>query len=403
MNGVSAAACAWRVAGGLILSAAGILNMGLFLKIGSMFVVGLTGMSLGVELKIVMTVLLALVLFYTIMGGMISVVVTDYVQFVVLSIGLLAACGFAVWHVPWPQIIDGVRDIKDEAGFNPFHADSHGATYVVWMVFVGLIASAVWPTAVMRACAAADERVVRRLYVWSSIGFLIRFMVPYFLAICALVYISKDVALAEKFIAKDGSDVADAPLMALPVFLGQILPAGVIGIVAAGMLAAFMSTHDSYLLCWSSVLTQDVVAPCFRRGLSTKVRLVLARLFIFLIGLFLLGWGLWYAPQDQAIWEYMAVTGAIYFNGAFTLLLLGIYWKRASRAGAYAGLLCGCFAVVGLKPVSSKLGLTDLVNAYGATTFSAAVGLITAAAALVMMALVSLVVPDRGKTESGTA
>lgn len=49
--------------------------------------------------------------------------------------------------------------------------------------------------------------------------------------------------------------------MAMPLMLGRILPIGLIGLITAGMLAAFMSTHDSYLLCWSSVITQDVIAP----------------------------------------------------------------------------------------------------------------------------------------------
>ena len=63
-------------------------------------------------------------------------------------------------------------------------------------------------------------------------------------------------------------------LYSLPVFLGRILPAGLIGIITAGMVAAFMSTHDSYLLCWSSVLTQDVVAPLYendQRKMSPEV------------------------------------------------------------------------------------------------------------------------------------
>ncbi|MAE65395.1 MAG: hypothetical protein CMJ18_14075, partial [Phycisphaeraceae bacterium] len=74
-----------RIIGGIMLAFGGILNMGLFLKVGSMFIVGITGMSSeGAALPIVMTVLLVLVLIYTVLGGMISVVITDYIQFVVL-------------------------------------------------------------------------------------------------------------------------------------------------------------------------------------------------------------------------------------------------------------------------------------------------------------------------------
>ena len=83
-----------RVLGGLILAFSGILNMGLFLKAGAIFVMGITNvgitnitsdmqLALGTELKIIMTVLLGCVLLYTALGGMVSVVVLDYIQFVV--------------------------------------------------------------------------------------------------------------------------------------------------------------------------------------------------------------------------------------------------------------------------------------------------------------------------------
>ena len=73
-----------------MLAFGGLLNMGLFLKVGAMFIVGITGMNPdGSALKLVMVGLLVLVLIYTVIGGMISVVITDYIQFVVLSIGIL--------------------------------------------------------------------------------------------------------------------------------------------------------------------------------------------------------------------------------------------------------------------------------------------------------------------------
>ena len=69
-----------QILGGVILAFGGILNMGLFLKVGSMFIVAVTGLSdQGWALPAVMTALLALVLIYTVLGGMISVIVTDYI------------------------------------------------------------------------------------------------------------------------------------------------------------------------------------------------------------------------------------------------------------------------------------------------------------------------------------
>ena len=392
-----------RVLGGIILALAGILNMGLFLKAGSVFVTGLTGMTSAVELKLVMTVLLGLVLLYTILGGMISVVITDYVQFVVLSFGLLATCVFAVHELGWEAIVTTVQELKGVPGFDPFHGGGFGADYVVWMVFLGLISCAVWQTAVMRACAAENTRVVKRLYVWSSVGFMIRFLIPNFLGVCALVYFAGHDTAREYFVnlaelPKEAA--AQRTMQAMPVFLSQVLPVGIIGLIGAGMLAAFMSTHDSYLLCWSSVLTQDVVAPCAGERLSTRARILLTRVFIAVIGVFLLVWSLWY-PLGQDLWDYMAVTGAVYFTGAFALLLFGIYWKRTSRLGAYLALVAGFTAVLGLAPVQKLVALDRLGDALGIAFTGERVGLFTMVLCVVLIVAGSLLYPDKGVPQRG--
>jgi len=344
-----------RILGGIILAFSGILNMGMFLKAGSLFVMGITGMAEAVHLKIIMTVLLGMVLLYTTLGGMVSIVVLDYIQFVILSFGLLAASLLSIRYFGWNNIIETVWQVEKDAGFDPFSSEGFGVPYVVWMFFLGLVSCAVWQTSVIRACSAENTRTVKKLYAWASIGFLMRFLLPYFLGICAFVFAVRHPALRAVLLPDNGAADPQTTLLAMPVFLSQILPAGLIGIIAAGMLAAFMSTHDSYLLCWSSVLTQDVVAPWFRGGLSSNKRVLLTRVFIVAIGIFILVWGLWY-PLGQDLWDYMAISGAIYFAGAIALLVFGLYWKRASKVGAYGALVCGFLAVVGLTPVQNMLG-----------------------------------------------
>ena len=386
-----------RVYGGLLLAGAGVLNMGMFLKAGAIFLTALTGLNDLLYVNLVMTALIALVLVYTILGGMVSVVITDYVQFVVLSFGMLLACGFAVSHLGWTTIVETVTTVHGEAGFDPFHSEGFGASYVVWMIFTaGLVSCAVWQTAVIRACAAESETVVKRLYMWSSIGFMIRFLLPQFLGICALSYLFHHPQGREVFFTADGAvvDNAELTMRAFPLLLGQVLPAGLIGLVGAGMLAAFMSTHDSYLLCWASVFVEDVVAPIAKGRLTTRTRLTLARIAIFLIGFFLLVWSLWY-PLGQDLWDYMAVSGAIYFTGATALLVGGLYWKRASKTGAYLALTAGMLSVLGLEPVQKLVGLERLEGYWGFEITSAHIGLIATIAALVLMVGGSLLVPDR--------
>ncbi len=383
-----------RVLGGLILAVAGILNMGLFLKAGSLFLAALTGLNDPASLKIIMTVMLAAVLVYTVLGGMVSVVLTDYLQFVLLSVSSLLACAIALRHLGWSRLIETVKEVHGEAGFNPFENAGFGPVYILWMIFAaGLVSCAIWPTAVTRALAAESVEVVKRIYLWSSIGFLIRFIIPQFLGICALAFFWNQESLKEIFFTTSGTIVgnSDLTLQATPLLLSQILPPGLIGIFGAGMLAAFMSTHDSYLLCWASVIVQDVVNPMLRKPLSTKNRVFLARIILCLIGVFLLVWGLWY-PLEQDLWDYMAVSGAIYFTGAFALLFLGIYWRKASTFGAYLALLAGTTSLLGLEPVRHILGLGTIL---GREITSAHIGLGAITLSLALMVGGSLLVPDR--------
>ncbi|MDY0165320.1 MAG: sodium:solute symporter family protein [Thermoguttaceae bacterium] len=416
-----------RILGGIMMALGGVLNMGLFLKVGSMFLVGVTGTS-NVEwaLDAVMISLTALVLIYTCLGGMVSVVIADYVQFVVLSFGLLLATVLAACHLGWANIFDTVQQEMGVGGFDPTVAESgFGWEYIIWMGFMGLVSCGIWPTAVARALAMDSPKAVKRQYMYTSVSFLIRFLIPYFWGICAFVFVMQHADLKQLFFPggypapdtlPEGVAAYDN-LYAMPLFLGRILPAGLIGLVTAGMIAAFMSTHDSYLLCWSSVLTQDVVAPLgevWGRPLSSRARVTLTRVLIVVIGLYVLAWGLIYHGEDD-IWDYMAVTGAVYFTGAFALLLGGLYWRRASSTGAFLALLAGLSAILGLSPVQQGLGkvltwlgmLLPVIPGWNAAESpvvisipSARVGLISVGVTVLVMIFGSLLFPDRKEDET---
>lgn len=405
-----------RVLGGVILASAGILNMGVFLKVGAIFVSSLIGIEDVTTVNSIMCVLIGLVLLYTILGGMISVVITDYVQFVVLAFGMILTSILAWRHLGWQSIVATVERIHGEQGFDPFDQGGFGVTYVVWMFFTfGLISCAVWPTAVMRVCSAADSNVVRRLYTWSSVGFMTRVIIPQFLGICALTYLWTTMGADSRFFDADGQIITegDASLQALPVFLSQILPVGIIGLVCAGMLAAFMSTHDSYMLCWAAVYVEDVINPLTDNTLKPKTQLLLTRIIVFFMGLFLLFWSLWY-PLSQDVLDYLAVSGAIYFCGAFAVLLFGLYWPRASAFGAHAAMLTASLAVLGLTPVQEFVRLPECIvtlvdvtgmdsasvlkpagNAVGYIVREDVIGLCTAVTCIAAMVIGSMLVPDR--------
>lgn len=389
-----------RVLGAVMLVAAGVLNMGLFLKAGSMFIVGVTGLaSDGEALKWVMIGLLTLVLAYTTLGGMISVVLTDYVQFVVLSFGLLLATGLAIGKLGWSKIFETVHTEMGVAGFDPtVEGAGFGWSYIFWMIITaGLIGSAVWPTAVARALAMESERAVKKQYCWSSVSFAVRFIIPYFWGISALVFIVATPGggdLRELFFPADGQSGLDN-LYAMPVFMGRLLPPVLLGIVTAGMIAAFMSTHDSYFLTWSSVITQDIVAPLRGQSMSTASRVRLTRILIVVMGGYVLYWSLFYKGRED-IWDYMAVTGGIYFTGAMVVLMMGIYWRGTSSFGALLGLLAGWLMILGLEPVQRAVGLKyqTPTGQWVERLTSPQIGLITVGIAISLTIIGSLLRPD---------
>ena len=368
-----------RILGAILLVMGGVLNMGLFLKVGAIFIQTIFGLEPGGStLILVMFVLLILVLIYTMSGGMISVIVTDYIQYVILSIGLLVAVFYSISTLGWTNLFLSLENlnmpsINSEMAkdiYNPI--SSMGPIYISWQVVLGFVSAVIWPTAITRALSIKNVNMVKYQYTWSSISFLIRFIIPCFLGICAFIYFH-------------GSTGVDNTLALMPKYLYYILPHGMLGIVVAGMLAAFMSTHDSYLLCWSTIITNDIIEPLSNRTLSSKTKIMLTRLIIFILGGYIFYWGMFYEGGD-AIWDYLGITGAIYFTGAISVVVFGLYWNKASSTGAILALLGGLSSIIGLEPIRLFLGIN--------VSNPAIIGLFTLGFSMLLMIIGSLIWPD---------
>jgi len=363
-----------RIIGAILLSLGGILNMGLFLKVGAIFIQSIFGVSSDSNiLMLIMFLLLVLVLFYTMFGGMMSVVITDYIQYIVLSIGFIVSIIFSFKTLGWSNIFTTLESIYDyEKIYNPIK--SHGLYYISWQTILGFVSAVIWPTAITRALAIKHVDLVQKQYLWSSISFLIRFIIPSFLGICAVVYFS--------------TAVGDNTLALFPKYLSDILPVGFFGLVVAGMLAAFMSTHDSYLLCWSTIITNDIIEPLYGKELSSNFKIKITRIIIVLLGIYIFYWGMFYNGSDS-IWDYLGITGAIYFTGAIVVILFGLYWKKASSNGAFLALIGGLSCLLGLEPIREYFSIP--INN------PALIGLISLGISCSLMIIGSIISPDKSK------
>ncbi|MDX6752212.1 sodium:solute symporter family protein [Geminicoccaceae bacterium 1502E] len=128
----------------------------------------------------------------------------------------------------------------------------------------------------------------------------------------------------------------DTVVIATPEIAG--LPYVIAGLVAAGGLAAALSTADGLLLAIANALSHDVYYQMIDHTASTKRRLIVAR--ILLVGVALLGaWMAIAAPAGILIFVSWAFSLAA--AGLFPVLVLGVWWKRANTPGALAGMIAG--------------------------------------------------------------
>ena len=140
--------------------------------------------------------------------------------------------------------------------------------------------------------------------------------------------------------------------MRAPIVLSEVLPAGLLGAFAALMLAAFISTHDTYLHSWGSIFIQDVLMPFREKPFSKDEHIRALRYSIFGVAIFIFIFSLVF-DQNQEIALYFAVTFAIFAGGVGAVIIGGLYWDRGTTEGAWAAMIIGAtIAVAGTITVS---------------------------------------------------
>lgn len=309
-----------RAIAGLAMVAAFLIMLGTFLQgLGNMF-----GVFLGRDPKFIMIIMLILALVYTVTGGMWSVVLTDLIQFLILGIVIPLCTILAINYVGgWDALYNGVYAALGETGVNP--VTCYGMPTIIYQIIYFFIAMAVYPTALTRVCAC---RSVREGYKGSTLGyssFLARAVFPVVVGAAGLIIVP----------GMDSGITAYAEVML------KIVPAGVLGLIVAGMLSAFMSTADTYYMTCASMIPQDVIAPLLPKGksLSDKQIALLIRLGILLTAFCALYVAYFY--QGGMIYWVVKLAELMFVSGVAVAFFFGMYWKKANQYGACAALICG--------------------------------------------------------------
>jgi SSS family solute:Na+ symporter len=332
-----------RIVTGVIVALGGILNMGIFLKIEGQFLTVVSGID-SRYLVAVMTGILLLELVYTVLGGMVSVVITDFMQYVLLSVATILITVYTVHHAGFANITEKVTQVMGAEGWSPIANHRFGFTFLLWQVMLWFAMNACWGPTAMRMFSTKSAETSKRVMTLTGVIFLGRGMLPILWGMCALVMFGTGPLDAEGIPAPVVDGRIIEPIEAMPAMLARVLGPGVRGIVVAGMLAATMSVNSSYLLGWSSVISQDIVLPvraALGKGeLGSKTQILINRISNVFVSLFVMFWGLYY-PRAGAAYFYLTITGTIFLSGAFVCSVGGLYWKRANVTGGYLAMIFG--------------------------------------------------------------
>jgi cation/acetate symporter len=390
---------------------------------------------------------LAGILVCSMLGGMRAVTWTQVAQYIVLIIAYLIPIFWmsGVQGFGWlPQFqygpaVDRIMELEPILGIGTaalepqrglsvlttLHATPKEGAMAAWQ-FVTLVAcmmigTASLPHILMRYFTTPSVRAARNSVAWSLFFiFLLYFSAP------ALATFSKlqllDPTLPTAIIGKPIADVLaldwvvrwseigllavidqnmdgivqvnefflnpDIIVLATPEFAG--LPYVISGLVAAGGMAAAMSTADGLLLAMANALSHDLYYKIIDPKAETRKRLLTSRILLLVIGA---------AGALVASMKLTGILGAVAWafcfamSGLFFPLVLGVWWKRANRQGAVAGMLVGLgvgwWYLLAVRNPDAWYGIAQPWIGLNDLRF----GIVGIVASLVAMVVVSLLTP----------
>ena len=332
-----------RIFAGITLALGGTLNLAIFPIVGSMFLMEFLGIANAVlvdlgffqfmTFHLVLLIVLSLACFFTMIGGMVGVVLTDYLQSVILFISITIITILVLNATGLAGIRDAVEDNLGNAAFNPLSTKSLGPVFVIVFLIGGFVNRLAFPPQLQKFSSAKSPEVVRKMFLLSLIFSHGRGMAFALVGIAALAILGA--AIPEGYDPEVYHRVVGARLLRMVTAGVPLLK----GITLTGFLFAFISTVDSYLLSWATVVANDCVCTFRKEPLSGKKHVALLRWCSVGLAAFIFLFGCWYDPK-QTILQYFYLTGVI-FGACGLLTWFGLYWKRSTSAGAWVCLVLG--------------------------------------------------------------
>ena len=355
----------FRVFSGMLAWLSGVVNFGIFPAVGARFFIYYCGLPLcpvsvlGIEfdltLAITMIVLLGVSLRLVFLGGQVTVMVTDFIQGIFMNVAFLVILCFFFWTFDWVSIIDTLQKAPPDASLiHPFRSSKIESFnffyYLIAAISTIYLYRLAWQGEQANNCSAKSAHEAKMAGILGEWRTIVITMAVTMLPLGAYVILHDATysAMASEVnhtLQEIGNDQIREQVT-VSITLSKILPVGISGILCASMLAAFISTHDTYLHSWGSIFIQDVILPLRKRPLTQRQHLLLLRVSICFVASYIFLFSLFF-PQNEKIVLFMAISGAIFLAGVGSAIIGGLYWKHGSTSGAWASMIVGSGMSIG--------------------------------------------------------
>lgn len=312
---------------------------------------------------------------YLVLGGYKSMTMIDVIFGLIMCVGVAILLGFTLKAGGgFGQITQGLSAIQPKlAGI----VGPPGLWPLFALIFLTSVAPFAMPQLIQKFYAIKDEKSIRIGMIASTLFAVLVVGTAYFTGAAARLFLTPE-KTPQAFAG--GKPVFDA---LMPEFIAQVIPASLSVLILLLILAASMSTLAALILVSSSSLSKDIYAGFVRPDVSDRKLTLLMRIssaFFVLLSVILA-----YIKPATIVAILGISWGAIgsVFLGPF---IWGLFWKKATRAGAMASSILGLTACVGLSFLKMP---------------SPQAGTIGMLVSLTICPLVSLLFPDKTKAQAG--
>lgn len=286
---------------------------------------------LGWQLTTSMIVGGGIVIFYTLLGGMWSVTMTDVIQFVIMTVG--------IFFVMLPMSLSHVGGFSALLSKVPAaHLDwTHiGGTQIFQYFLLYCLGMVVSQDIWQRVFTARSASVSRKGALFAGFYSIAWAIALSLIGMCALVSLPD----------------LKQPQDAFAAMASGILPSGLLGLVLAAVCAALMSNASGSLLASSTLLTNDILIRFLFKGAGDRKYIWISKSATLSLGALAIVFAIWI--QDVLV--ALDVAYAILSGAIFIPVVMGIFWKRATPKAGFSAVIGGTAVVIGGLAV---LGITS--------------------------------------------